>query len=71
MAAIDEINDRLAGYKSSGLIEDFELVVADDSIRVRVTAPRGQNAPKVKAFIVESLEGLLSGSQVSVDEGAA
>jgi hypothetical protein len=68
MAAIDEIGDRLAEYKSSGLIADFELVVADDSIRVRVTAPRGQNGTKVKTFIVESLEGLLSNSQVSVEE---
>jgi hypothetical protein len=71
MAAIDEINDRLAEFKSSGLIADFEIVVTDDSIRVRVQAPRGQNAPKVKAFVVESLEGLLSGSQVSVEEATA
>jgi hypothetical protein len=35
---------------------------------LRVHAPRGQNAAKVKGFIVESLEGLLSGSQVSVEE---
>jgi len=70
MAAIDDIGGRLAEYKSSGLIQDFEIVVADDSIRLRVVAPRGQNAAKVKTFIVESLEGLLSGSQVSVEEAA-
>ncbi|MBX6426289.1 MAG: hypothetical protein IRZ09_10270 [Variibacter sp.] len=71
MAAIDEIGDRLAEFKNSGLIADFEIAVADDSIRVRVTAPRGQNVAKVKSFIVESLEGLLSGSQVNVEEAAA
>jgi hypothetical protein len=71
MAAIDEINDRMAGFKNSGLIADFEIVVTDDSIRVRVTAPRGQNAAKAKEFIVESLEGLLSGSQVNVEEAEA
>jgi hypothetical protein len=70
MAAIDEINDRLVEFKNSGLIADFEIVVADDSIRARVHAPRGQNAAKVKEFVVESLAGLLSDSQVSIEEAA-
>jgi hypothetical protein len=68
MAAIDEINDRLTEFKNSGLIADFEIVVTDDSIRVRAKAPRGQDGAKVKSFVVESLEGLLSGSQVSVED---
>ena len=66
--AMDEIGDRLAEFKNSGLIADYELVVADDSIRVRITAPRGQNTAKVKIFIVESMAGLLSESQVNVEE---
>ena len=68
MAAIDEIGDRLTEFKSSGLIADYELLVVDDSIRVRVVAPRDQDAPSVKLFIVESLAGLLSESQVNVEE---
>ncbi len=71
MAAIDEIGERLSEFKKSGLIADFEVIVTDDSIRLRVSAPRGQNAPKVKSFIVESLAGLLSESQVSVEEADA
>ena len=68
MAAIDEIGDRLSEFKSSGLIADYELLVVDDSIRVRVVAPRDQDAASVKSFIVESLAGLLSESQVNVEE---
>lgn len=68
MAAIDEISDRLAEFKSSGLIADYEVLVVDDSIRVRVVAPRSQDVASVKSFIVETLAGLLSESQVSVED---
>jgi hypothetical protein len=71
MAAIDEITARLDEFKKSSLIADFELVEVDDSIRVRVTAPKSQDAAKVKAFIVDALAGLLSVSQVNVEESLA
>jgi hypothetical protein len=71
MGAIDEITERLAAFKNSGLIEDYEVMVVDDSIRVRVVAPRNQDAAKVKSFIVETLAGLLSESQVNAEPAAA
>jgi fructose 1,6-bisphosphatase len=63
-----DITHRLSEFKSSGLIADYEVMVADDSVRVRLVAPRGQDAAKVKSFVVETLAGKLSESQVSVDE---
>ena len=71
MPAMGEITNRLEEFKKSGLIADYELVVVDDSVRVRVTAPRNQQADSVKAFVVESMAGLVSDSQVSVEEAAA
>lgn len=71
MAATDEISERLADFKKSGLVADFEMMVVDDSIRVRIVAPRNQDPAKVKGFIVETLAGLLSESQVSVEEASA
>ena len=71
MAAVDEITDRLTEFKNSGLIADYELMVVDDSIRVRVVAPRNQDTGKVKSFIVETLAGLLSESQVNAEEASA
>jgi fructose 1,6-bisphosphatase len=68
MAPMDDITDRLSEFKSSGLIADYEIMVADDSVRVRIVAPRGQDAAKVKSFVVETLAGKLSESQVSIDE---
>jgi fructose 1,6-bisphosphatase len=68
MAPMDDITDRLSEFKSSGLIADYEVMVADDSVRVRIVAPRGQDAAKVKSFVVETLAGKLSESQVSIDE---
>jgi fructose 1,6-bisphosphatase len=67
MAPMDDITDRLSEFKSSGLIADYEVMVADDSVRVRIVAPRGQDAAKVKSFVVETLAGKLSESQVSID----
>ena len=71
MAPMDDITDRLSEFKSSGLIADYEVMVADDSVRVRIVAPRGQDAAKVKSFVVETLAGKLSESQVSVDQATA
>jgi hypothetical protein len=67
MPPMDDIADRLSEFKSSGLIADYEVMVADDSVRVRIVAPRGQDAAKVKSFVVETLAGKLSESQVSVE----
>ncbi len=67
MADMDEINDRLSEFKSSGLIAGFEVLVADDSVRLRIVAPRGQDVAKVKAFVAETFAGTLSESQISVD----
>lgn len=71
MAAMDEITDRLAEFKNSGLIAEYEVMVVDDSIRVRVVAPPNQDASKVKSFIVETLAGLLSESQVNAEAAGA
>jgi hypothetical protein len=71
MAAMEEITDRLVEFKSSGLIADYEVMVVDDSIRVRVVAPRNQDPGKVKSFIVETLAGLLSESQVNAEVAGA
>lgn len=68
MSGVDDITERLSEFKSSGLIETFEVLVADDSVRVRIVAPRGQDAGSVKSFIVETLAGVLSESQVSVEQ---
>lgn len=70
MPAMGEITNRLEEFKKSGLIADYELVVVDDSVRVRVTAPRNQQVGSVKSFVVESMAGLVSDSQVSVEEAA-
>jgi hypothetical protein len=67
---MDDIAERLSEFKSSGLIETFEILVADDSVRVRIVAPRGQDAGSVKSFVVETLAGVLSESQVSVEQAA-
>ena len=67
MPPVDDINEKLSAFKSSGLIADYEVMVADDSVRVRIVAPRGQDAAKVKSFVVETLAGKLSESQVSID----
>jgi fructose 1,6-bisphosphatase len=68
MPGMDDINERLSEFKSSGLIDDFEILVVDDSVRVRIVAPRGQDAGGVKSFVVETLAGVLSESQVSVEQ---
>lgn len=67
MTATAEITKRLDGFKESGLIADYELIVLDDSIRVRVVAARNESPDDVKAFIVDALAGRLSESQISVD----
>ncbi len=71
MTAMDEIMVRLEEFKRSGLIVDFEVMVVDDSIRVRVVAPRGEDAAGVKSFIVDALSGRLSQSQVNVESPPA
>ena len=67
MAATDEITARLEEFKKSGLIAFYEVLEVDDSIRVRIIAPRNQDAASVKTFVVETLAGLLSESQVSIE----
>jgi hypothetical protein len=67
MANMDDINDRLNEFKGSGLIAAYEILVADDSVRVRIVAPEGQDPAKVKAFIAETFAGKLSGTQISVE----
>jgi hypothetical protein len=67
MPARDEIADRLEGFRKSGLIAAYEVMEVDDSIRVRIVAPRNQDPAKVKEFVVESLAGLLSGSQINAE----
>lgn len=69
-AAMEKIGERLAEFKSSGLIADYELVEVDDSIRVHIVAPGNQEAASVKSFVVDALAGLLSESQVSIDPAA-
>jgi len=70
MPGQEDITERLSEFKSSGLIETFEILITDDSVRVRIVAPRGQDADSVKSFIVETLSGVLSESQVSVEQAA-
>jgi hypothetical protein len=70
MAAKDEIAGRLEEFKKSGLVANYEIVEVDDSIRVRIVAPASQDAGSVKTFVVETLSGLLSESQVSVEAAA-
>jgi hypothetical protein len=67
MAALDEIGVRLDEFKNSGLIADYEIVVVDDSVRLRVVAPAAQDMTKIKSFIVETLAGLVSESQIRVE----
>ncbi len=67
MSGTVEITKRLDGFKESGLIADYEVVVVDDSVRVRIVAPADQDPAGVKDFVVEALAGRLSGSQVSVE----
>lgn len=67
MTATAEITKRLDGFKDSGLVEDYEVMVVDDSIRVRIIAPHGEDPASVKAFVVEALAGRLSASQVNVE----
>lgn len=65
--AINEIEDRLKEFKSSGLIQDFEIIVVDDSVRLRVVTPANQDAAEVKAFVAEALAGRLSDSQIIME----
>ena len=67
MANMDDINDRLNEFKGSGLIAEYEILVADDSVRVRIIAPEGQDPAKVKSFIAETFAGKLAGTQISVE----
>jgi fructose 1,6-bisphosphatase len=66
--AAEKITDRLEEFKQSGLAAGYEIMEVDDSIRVKIVAARGHAAAKVKEFAVESLAGLLSDSQISVEE---
>jgi hypothetical protein len=67
MTATVEITKRLDGFKQSGLIDDYEVMIVDDSIRVRIVAPRNEDPAGVKAFVVDALAGRLSASQVSIE----
>lgn len=68
--AIGEIENRLTEFKNSGLIHDYEIVVVDDSVRLRIVAPAGQDAAAVKAFVADALAGRLSDSQISIEAPA-
>jgi len=70
MANMDDIEERLRDFLNSGLIADYEILVADDSVRVRIVAPRNQDAAKVKAFLVDAFAGILSETQISVEAAA-
>ena len=67
MAPMDEITDRLDDFKGSGLIAEYEVLIADDSVRVRIVAPAGENPASVKSFVVDAFAGKLSESQISVE----
>lgn len=64
---MDEISDRLEEFKKSGLIADYEVMVADDSVRTRVVAPANTDIVKLKAFLVDALGAHLSESQINVE----
>ncbi|MEA2933792.1 MAG: hypothetical protein QOD74_438 [Variibacter sp.] len=68
--AINEVEDRLTEFKNSGLIHDFEIIVVDDSIRLRVVAPSGKDAAEVKSFVADALAGRVSDSQISIESAA-
>jgi fructose 1,6-bisphosphatase len=70
MPNMDEINERLSEFKGSGLIADYEVLVADDSVRLRIVAPKGQDTAKLKSFLVETFAGILSETQVVVEPPA-
>jgi fructose 1,6-bisphosphatase len=70
MPNMDDINERLSEFKASGLIANYEVLVADDSIRLRIVAPKGQDTAKLKSFLVETFAGILSETQVSVEAPA-
>ena len=71
MSDTDAITDRLEEFKKSGLIASYELVVLDDSLRVRIATPPEQDAATVKAFVAEAFAGRLSDSQISIEGGEA
>lgn len=71
MAATDDISERLAEFKASGLIADYALLILDEGIRVRIVAPPGQDGATVKSFIVDAFAGVLSQSQVALEEPEA
>ena len=71
MAATDEISDRLEEFKVSGLIADYELLILDEGVRVRIVAPPGQDGASVKSFIVDAFAGVLSHSQIALEEAEA
>ncbi len=71
MAVLDEITDRLEDFKTSGLIVAYEVMVADDSFRIRIVTPARAEPEEVKGFIVETLAGLLSASQISAERAPA
>jgi hypothetical protein len=71
MAALDEITSRLEEFKNSGLIEHYEILVVDDSVRVQVRAPASQDVATVKEFLGEAFSTLLSPSQLNVESAPA
>lgn len=71
MAAMDDVSERLEEFKVSGLIADYRLVIVDDSVRVRIVAPPDQDGATVKAFIADAFAGVLSNSQISLEETGA
>ncbi|MCC7346679.1 MAG: hypothetical protein IT538_04705 [Variibacter sp.] len=68
---MEEISDKLEEFKRSGLIADYEILVADDSMRTRVVAPAGANVANLKAFLVDALGATLSESQINVEASGA
>ena len=51
MPAMGEITNRLEEFKKSGLIADYELVVVDDSVRVRGAHLEGSNVSAIEEMV--------------------
>jgi hypothetical protein len=68
MEAMDEITERMDGFKSSGLIAAYEVIIVDDSVRLRLVAGRDQEPGEVRSFVAEALSGLLSQAQINVEK---
>ena len=64
------IESRVAGrldlIRATGAIQAYDLLVADDGLVVRVSAPDRKDEAWVRALVADALEGLVAESQVAV-----